>query len=93
MCVHVCVCEGQLKSSLADQDTLIECDQIRFIFQHCSLCDSHISSIGVAVLGSHWSKKLSTADITSSNEFFSPPSYIYIYIYIYIYTCLIISIN
>ena len=25
--------KGQLKSSLADQDTLIECDQMRFIFQ------------------------------------------------------------
>ena len=46
--------------------------------------EPHISSIDVAVFGSHWSKKSSTQYMTSSYELFSLPSYIYIYIYIYI---------
>ena len=44
------------------------------IFQHCYTCCPHIR---IAVLESHWSKK-STADMTSSYEVFSPPSYILI---------------
>ena len=31
----------------------MECDQMRFIFQHGPPCSSHTSPIGVAVLGSH----------------------------------------
>ena len=31
--------------------------------------------IYIVVLGSHWSKKSSTADMTSSYEIFGPPSY------------------
>ena len=60
---------------------------MRFIFQHSLFCDPHTSPISVAVLESHWYKKLSTANM-SSNEPFSPPSNICIhtYIHIYIYT-------
>ena len=36
-----------------------------------------MSSIGVAVLGYHWSKELSTEDMTSSYELFSPPLYLW----------------
>ena len=35
ICIILPLCiQGRLKSSLADQVPLIECDQIRFIFQH-----------------------------------------------------------
>ena len=46
--------EGQLKSLWANQDNLMECGQMRFIFQRGSPCSPHTSSIGVAVFGSHW---------------------------------------
>ena len=36
--VFLLICDGWLKSSKADQDTLMECDQIWFIFQHHSSC-------------------------------------------------------
>ena len=39
-----------MKSLSADQYILIECDQMRPIFQHRPPCGSHTSSIGVAVL-------------------------------------------
>ena len=55
-------------------DTLMECDQMRFIFQHISSCCVHTSSIISAVLGSHWSKKSSTAYMTSLYKLFSSPS-------------------
>ena len=48
----------QLKSSSADQDIVIEYNQMRFIFQHSLLCAVHTSTISVAVLVSHWSKKV-----------------------------------
>ena len=50
--------KGQLKSSSANKDTLIECDQMRFIFQHSLPCSLHSSSISVA--------KSSTADMMLS---------------------------
>ena len=56
--------KDQLKSSLADQDILMECGQMRFIFQQDVPCTPHPSSIGIAALGSHWSKASSTADMT-----------------------------
>ena len=59
-----------MKYLLADQDTLMECDKMKFIFQERPLCRPHI---GVAVLGSHWSKKPST-DMTFLYELFSPLS-------------------
>ena len=46
----VSISVGQLKSSYTDQDTLMEFDQMRFIFQQSHLCSTHDSSIGVAVL-------------------------------------------
>ena len=49
--------KGWLKSSWADQDTHVQCDQMRFIFQHST------PSISVTVFGSHWSKNSSTADL------------------------------
>ena len=35
------------------KDTLMECDQMRFIFQHNPPCNPDTLTIGVAVLGSH----------------------------------------
>ena len=51
----------------------MECDQMSFIFQHSLPSSPHTSSITVTVLGFHWSKKWSTADMMSSNELFSSP--------------------
>ena len=51
--VFTIIYEGRLKSSLADQDTFVECDQMKFIFQHITPCGPHTSSIVVPVLGSH----------------------------------------
>ena len=42
----------------------MEYDQMRFTFQHSTFCGPHISYIGVAVHGSHQSKKSSTVDMT-----------------------------
>ena len=42
------------KSSKADQDSLIESDQRRFIFPHSLPGSSYTSFLDVAVLGSHW---------------------------------------
>ena len=67
--------EGRLKSPQANQDTLMECDKMRFILQHRPPCGCPHTSVGVVMLGSHWSKKSSTADMTSSYEIFNSPSY------------------
>ena len=55
VCVYVCahMCEDQLKNSLADQGTLIECDQMRFIFQHIPPIYGPHTSSNITVLGSH----------------------------------------
>ena len=45
--------EGWQKGSETNQDTLMECDQIRFIFQNGLPYGPQITSIGVAVLGFH----------------------------------------
>ena len=58
----ICIYKDWLKSSQAHQDILMECDQIRFIFQYSPPCSPLTSSISVVVLGSHWSKMSSTAD-------------------------------
>ena len=71
-CWNLSIYEGQLKRSCTDQDTLMECDQIRFDFQYSNPCAGpYTSSTGVAVLGSHLLK--STADVTWY-ELFSSPS-------------------
>ena len=57
---YLIIYEGQLKSSLADQDTLMGCDPMRFIFQHSPPCGPYISFIRVVVFRSHCSKKSST---------------------------------
>ena len=44
-----------------DQYTHMKFDQMKFIFWHSHPCSPHTTSIGVAVLGSHWSKNSSTA--------------------------------
>ena len=62
--------EVKLKSSLADQDILMKCDQMEFLFLHSPPCGRYIFSISVVVLRSYLLKK-STADITSSYEIFS----------------------
>ena len=54
MYIYIYIYQGRLKGSKAEHNTIMECDQIRFIFQHSALFGSHISSIGIAVLGSHW---------------------------------------
>ena len=53
---HTHTHRGWLKSSQADQNTLMGCDQMRLIFQHNPPCRLHSSSIGVVVLGFHWRK-------------------------------------
>ena len=49
--------------SMYNQDTLMECDQMRFTFQHSSSCGPHMSTISVAGLASYWSKMLSPTDM------------------------------
>ena len=46
----------------------MKCDQMKFIFQHSPFCSSQTSSIGVAMLRSHWSNDSSTADMISPYE-------------------------
>ena len=75
--------KDQLKSSSAVQDILIECNQRRFIFQNIPLSDPRISSIGVPLLGSDWSKNLQQQIWCHPMTFsafglFSPHSYIFI---------------
>ena len=65
-----------MESSLADQNTLMECDQMKFIFQYGSPFSPSTFAIDVAVHGLHWSKTSSTADMVSSYELFSPSSYV-----------------
>ena len=60
--------KGQIKSWFAEQDILMECDQMGFIFQHNPPSDPHTPFINFAVLGSHWLQKSSIADMMSSYE-------------------------
>ena len=48
---------------------LMEFNQMKFIFPNSHPYDPHNTT--VAVLGSHWSKKSSTADTASDYELFS----------------------
>ena len=68
-----------------DQDILIDCDRMRFIFRHSYLVDQHTSFIGVAILGSLLLKVINSRDNIIWN--FQPKNFsvTYIYIYIYIY--------
>ena len=43
----------QTEWSLVDQDSFMKCNQMKLIFQYNFPFSSHISSFGVAVLGSH----------------------------------------
>ena len=81
MCVCVCICfntfihiiyvfVGWLTISSADQDLLIECDQMRFLFQYSLPWCSHTSCTSVAVLRSQGSKKSLTEDMMSTYELF-----------------------
>ena len=54
------------------KDILIECDQMRFIFEHCPLFGQPTSTIDVSQLGFQWSKKYKKQDMTSSYELFRP---------------------
>ena len=83
--IHTYIHKGQLKSSQTDQDTPMKCDQMRFIFQHSPHCGLYSFSIGVAVLGYHWSNS-HQQQIWHHHINFSAPTLIYIYIYIYIYS-------
>ena len=46
ICMYVCVCVCVCVKDSTDQNTLMECDQTKFIFQ--------LPYISVAVLGSHY---------------------------------------
>ena len=70
---------GWLESSLADQDTIMERNQMSFIFLYNPPSSTHTSSMSVAVLGFHWSKKSSIEDIIL-RTFLLMLIYIYIYI-------------
>ena len=61
VCVCVCVCanEGRPKNPYADPDIIVKSDKKRCIFQQSPFSGPHISSIGVTVLESSWSKKSS----------------------------------
>ena len=52
-----CIYESWLKSSQDNKNTPIECDQMRFIFQHNLSSGLHNSSINV---GFHWSKEINS---------------------------------
>ena len=54
----------------------MERDQMRFIFHHHPPCSTHTSSIDNAVLGPHWLKKSSTADMMRVYELLSPTLYV-----------------
>ena len=43
----------------------MECDQIRFIYQHSPLCSPHTYFLGVAILRFHWSKKSYDMDVSA----------------------------
>ena len=58
-CLIIQTYEGHLKSSLADQNTLMECEQMKFIFQHIlpSKSKSHQQQICEPMnlsVHSHW---------------------------------------
>ena len=48
--IYIYIYKVQLKSSLANQGTHMEFDQMKFIFQNSPLCYSYNMSIDVAVL-------------------------------------------
>ena len=88
-----------MKSSLAEQDTLMECNKGGLFFNIApATCDPHTSSIGVAVLGSHWQKNqlqigqhhmdfsahLRIQSVLTLSLSLSLCIYIYIYVYIYL---------
>ena len=95
VCVCVCVCvlyvykyETQLKSSLAVQDILMECDQMRFNFQHNPSSVMHTSSIDIAVLGFIGKKKVNNSKYDIFLWIFQPTHVcvcVCVCIYIYIY--------
>ena len=45
---------GGSAKNLIDLDILMECYQMRFIFQHSRHCCPHTSSIGFTLIASHW---------------------------------------
>ena len=59
--LYDCIYKDQLKSSQADQDTPMECDQIRFNFQQSLLCSPCNSFIGVLVHISSWQKVINSS--------------------------------
>ena len=60
-----------LQPLLTGPDSIMEYEQMKFAFQHYSLCSLHTSSIDVAVLGSHWLKKSSITDTLLLYDLFS----------------------
>ena len=67
-------------------------NQIQFIFQHNPFFGSQTFSVGVAVLESHWVKKVINSRYCVVIWTFQSTSLIYIYIYVYIYIYIYIYI-
>ena len=72
MCVCVCMRERKLAVMFLDYSD--ECDQISFIFQTYSPLQSTQFFLQSCSAWIPQIKKLSTTDMTSSYELFSPPS-------------------
>ena len=73
--IYIYINELQLKSSKADQDTIIQCEQMGFIFQYSPPWHPHISLNFVAVLRSFWQKKGYQQQIRRHHLiFFQPPT-------------------
>ena len=58
-CICVCIYiyiygVGRRKRPYANQDTLTECEQMRFIFQYSTPFGPHTSPIDVTLLRPHW---------------------------------------
>ena len=68
--------EGWLKSSWADQDTLMEYDHTNYLFRNISTFGPHTSSIGVAGL---WSSS-SAESIWPSHDVFSQSTFLVIFV-------------
>ena len=79
--IYIYIYIGGLKSSLADEDTLIERGIMKFICQHHLLGGRHTSSIDIGIIGSHWQKINNRKNCVIIWNF--QPILVYIYIVIH----------
>ena len=87
----------KIHTTLADQDSLVQCDQMKLIFHHSPSCVSHSCTVDVAVLGYQWYKNHYQQVWGYHMNFSAYPRiyiciYTYMYIYIYIYICIYIYV-